>query len=174
AVLVDRRRRAVGVFHLAVGERFRNAGAAAGGRFVIVRAWRQREVLGRVGIAVEDGVDVVGAILLIIDEGVDDELREPPFVGARLGEHRHVGRQLAAERGACRLVVRERRREMVGKGAGPLEHLALVVGAVGHLILGRDRSGLSFGEAGATRIGEIAERQQFYAVAGGGNFLFIF
>ena len=88
--------------------------APAGKIFVVLRARRQREAGRRVGIAVEDGVDVVGAVLLVIDEGVDDELRETPFVAARLGQHRHVGRQLAAERGARGLVVGERRREMIG------------------------------------------------------------
>ena len=116
-------------------------------------------------------MDVVGAVLLIHGERVKHEPGKTPLVAARLGEHRHIGRQLAAERGAGRLVVGERRREMIGQRTGPLEHLALVVGAVGDLEIGRDRACLRLGEAGAARLGEIAERQQFYAVAGRADFL---
>ena len=94
---------------------------------------------------------------------------KPAFVAARLGQHRHIGRQGAAQRGARGLIVGERRREMIGQPARPLEHLALVVRTVGHLKSGRDRRRLRLGEAGAAGIGEVAERQKLQAVTGGAD-----
>ena len=58
------------------------------------------------------------------------------------------------------VLVRQRRREIVGRPAGALEHLALVVRAVLDLVLGGDRLDLRLGEAGPP-VGEVAERQSF-------------
>ena len=111
-------------------------------------------------------MNVIGAVLLIHRERIKDEPRETALVAAGLGEIGHVRRQAAAERGASRLIVGERRREIVGDFAGPLEHLTLIIRAIGDLEGGRDRGGLSLAEAGTAGIGEIAERQQLEAVAG--------
>ena len=58
---------------------------------------------------------------------------------------------------------------MIGEAARPLEHFALVVRAVMDLELGRDSRRLRLGEARAAGIGEIAERQELEAVAGGAD-----
>ena len=121
---------------------------------------------GRIFVAVEDGVDVVGAVLLVLGESIEDEPGKARFVAARLGEHRHVRRQAAAQRGARGLIVRERRREIIGDLAGALEHLALVVRPIGHLEAGGDRRRLRLGEARTAGIGKIAERQKLEAVTG--------
>ena len=52
-------------------------------------------------------------------------------------------------RGARRLLVGERRHELVGRAAGALEHLALVVRAVGHLLGRGDGFDLLLGVADA-------------------------
>ena len=68
------------------------------------------------------------------------------------------GGSRAAIGGARRLLVRERRREIIGRPAGPLEHLALVVRAVLDLVVGGERRRLRLGIAGTAGIGEVAER----------------
>ena len=110
-------------------------------------------------------MDIVRAVLLVHREGVDDEPRKAPFVAARLGEVGHVGWQLAAERGAGGLVVRERRREGIGNLARSLKHLALIVRTVGDLERGGNGGGLRLGKGRPVGIGQIAERQEFEAVA---------
>ena len=110
-------------------------------------------------------MDIVRAVLLVHREGIEDEPGKAPLVAARLGEIGHVRRQLAAKRGARGLVVRERRRESIGNLARALKHLALVVRTVGHLESGGDGGGLRLGESRAVGIGQIAERQEFQAVA---------
>jgi hypothetical protein len=67
------------------------------------------------------------------------------------------GGSLPPSAGAGGLVVVERRREIVRYLARPLEHLALIVRAVGHLETCRNRRRLRFGETGSARIAEIAE-----------------
>ena len=95
--------------------------------------------------------------------------RKAALEAARLGQHRHVRRQRAAVGVACRLIVGERRRKMIGEAARPLEHFALVVRAVLDLELGCDSRRLLLGEARAAGIGEVAERQELEAVAGGAD-----
>ncbi len=53
---------------------------------------------------------------------------------------------------------------MIGKPAGTLEHVALVVGSVLQFVLGGDRLRLGGREAGSARIREIAKRDQLQAV----------
>src|SRR6185437_7627964 len=151
---------------LAVADRLRHGNGIAGEIFVVVRARRQHKTLRRIGVAVEDGVDVIWAAFLVLRERLEDEPGEAALVTARLGERRHVRRQSAAERRARRLIVRKRRWEIIGNLSGPLKHLALVVRAVGDLEARGDGRGLCLGEAGTARIGEVAERQKLEAVAG--------
>src|SRR5262249_30048856 len=99
-----------------------------------------------------------------LSEGVEYEPRKAALVLARLGEHRHIRRQGAAVGKACRLLVRERRRKMIGRPARALEHFALVVGAVLDLVLGRDRLDLRLGEVWSTLFAKSAERHQVEAV----------
>ena len=98
---------------------------------------------------------------------VADIGREPVvrLVAARLGEHRHVGRNAAAIRELRHLHIGEGLRKRIGRAAGALEHLAVVVGAVRHLELGGERLDLAFGEFGAARIGEVAEMHVLHGMA---------
>ena len=58
---------------------------------------------------------------------------------------------------------------MIGKPAGALEHLALIVGAVLNLVFAGDGCRLRLGEVRSTGIGEVAERDQLEAVTGRTN-----
>src|SRR5262249_27462760 len=119
----------------------------------------------------QNGVDVIGPLLLIGGEEVDHELREAALVGTRLGDQRQVGRRRAAIGRARGLLVRERRREVVRRAARTLEHLAVVVRAVLDLVLRRERRCLRRRVAGAAGVGEVAERDIGQAVAGRADFL---
>src|SRR3546814_15124333 len=74
-----------------------------------------------------------------------------------------VRRRSAAVGRRRRLYIRERRREVVRGRARPLEHLALVIGAVGDGVLGGDRLHLVLGVA---EVGEVAEGDVLQRVAG--------
>src|SRR6185437_15933764 len=89
-------------------------------------------------------------------------------VGPRLDDQRLVGRERAVERGARRLLVRERRDELVGRATRPLKHLARVVGTVGHLLGRGKRLDLRFAitDAAARPVGaEVAVMQQVHRMA---------
>ena len=92
AVLLDRLRRAVVVGDLAGEQRLRHREVMAGEVLVVERAGRNGDAGGRVLVALQQRRDVVGALLLILREQVEDEAREAARIAARLGEHRHVGR----------------------------------------------------------------------------------
>ena len=53
---------------------------------------------------------------------------------------------------------------MIGRPAGPLDLIALVVEVL-DLVFGRDRLGLRLGEAGAARVRQIAERHHLRRMA---------
>ena len=116
-------------------------------------------------IAGQQRIDVVRAVLGILREYIEDEPGKAAFRCARLGQHRHVGRQAAAVRGARGIVVRERGRPGIGRPRRTLEHVAGVVRAVLHLVLRGERLDLRFGEFRAARLGEVAEGELFGGVA---------
>ena len=113
------------------------------------------------GVAHQDAVDIVGADLLVLNEGqrVEDEPGEAALVFARLGEHPHVRRRLAESRGGgFGIGIGLRRRNDVRRDARPLEILALVVRrVVGDLIGRRESLDLRLAEAGAVGIAEGTE-----------------
>ncbi len=116
-------------------------------------------------------MDVIGSLLLILREDIEDELREAALIGASLGQDRHVGRVGAAIGRARRLLIGERRREAVGGAARPVEHLALLVGAVLDLIGRGQRGDLALRELWPARLGEIAKGDQARCVAGRADLL---
>ncbi len=136
---------------------------------IVLHARRHRHV-GRLGrVALEQRDHVVDAQFLIRNEHVDHEPGESALILARLGEHRHIGRQRPAVDETRRLLVGKWRRKVVSRPAGPLEHIALVVGAVLDLVFRRDRRDLRRGEFRSTLLAEIAERQQRETVTGLAN-----
>ena len=151
-VLIDSRRCAVGIFDLSVAQRLRHRDGMAGKVLVVLRARRQRDPGRRIFVADEDGVDVVGAVLLVLGESIEDEPGKARFEAARLRQHGHVGRQAAPHRRAGSLIVRERRREVIGELAGALEHFALVVRPIGHLKAGGDSRRLGLSKAWPARL----------------------
>src|SRR4029453_3027942 len=93
------------------------------------------------------------------------------LVGTRLGDQRQVRRRGAAVGRTGCVLVRERRREIVRRAAGPLEHVAGVVRAVLDLVFGGKGCRLRGGVAGAAGIGEVAEGDIGQAMAGRADFL---
>ena len=67
-------------------------------------------------IPLEQRHQVVGALLLVLREQVEDEPGEAALIAARLDDHREVGRHRVVA-GARLVVVLERRREAVGQPA---------------------------------------------------------
>ena len=128
-------------------------------------------------IAVQDGVDIIGADFLVLHERhrVENEPRKAALIFARLGEQRHVGRRLAeSRRGRLRIGIGFGRREDVGGNAGALEYLALVVRRVVGDLIGRSkRLDLPLAEAGAAGVGQRAERNA-ERVAGAADFVIDF
>src|SRR5690348_10469744 len=111
----------------------------AGEVLVVIRAFRNGHAFRYLVLEpLQDGGDVVRPLLLVLGEEVEDEPGKAALVGSRLGDERQVGRRGAAVRGPGGLLVRERRREVVRRTAGTLEHLALVVGTVLDLVVGRE------------------------------------
>ena len=126
-VLRNRRRRAVVEGHLAVAQRLRHLDGVAGEILVVVGAVREC-LTPAGGLSTKPcriAIDVVRTLLLELGEEVEDELREAALVGPRLGDQRQVRRQRAAIGGARGLLVGERRGEVIGRPARPVEHLAL-------------------------------------------------
>ena len=91
------------------------------------------------------------------------------LVGAGLRHQREIRRRLAAIRRRGGILVRERRREAVGRAAGPLEHVAGIVRPVLDLVFGRERANLRLGEFRPAGLGEVAEGDIAQAVAGGAD-----
>jgi len=90
-VLLHRRRRAVVERHLTVAERLRHLDRVAGEDVVVVGAFRQREARRRlVLIPLQQRVDVIRALLLELDEGVEHELRKAALVTTSLRDQRQV------------------------------------------------------------------------------------
>src|SRR5262249_55946153 len=114
-------------------------------------------------VRLQERHDIVDAVLLVLAEDVEEKPGKPALVAARLGEHRHVGRQSATGHLARLRVVLERRRETVGRPAGAFHRLALVIGVL-DLVFGRDRLDLPRTESGTARLREIAEGQELEAV----------
>ena len=165
-ILVERLRRAVGIVDEAVGERRRHADRMAGEIDVVLHARRHRHVGGLRRVALEHADDVVDAELLIRHEDVEHEPREAALVLARLGEHRHVGRQGAAI-GEARRLRRSGTAAGNGRPAGPgARTFRPGRWAVLDLVFGRDRRDLGLGEFRPALLAEIAERQQREAVTG--------
>ena len=138
------------------GERLRHRDLVAGIIEVPLRIVRLR-------VAGQDRVDVVGADLLVLVERSASKMNQgkPRSYLRALASSAHVRRRLA-ERGRGGLVVGERvgRREDVGRRAGPLEHLALVVRlVVGDLVARRQRLDLIFAEAGTVGLARACGRE---------------
>src|SRR6185312_11590578 len=72
---------------------------------------------------------------------------------------------------AGRLLVRERRREIVRRPARPLEHVARIVRAVLDLVFGGKRRSLRHRIAGTAGFREVAEGNVGQAVTGRADFL---
>ena len=98
-------------------------------------------------------------MLLVLRERIEDEPGKAALVAARLGDDRHVGRRRAGEADRWR-------RETVRWSAGALDRFALVIDAVLHLVLGRNRRRLRRRKIRSARLREIAKREQLHAVAG--------
>ena len=121
------------------------------------------DVLGRLlPVAGQKGVHVVRPLGRVHREDVEDEAGKPALDGARLGDRREIRRRRTAVGVGGRLLVGERRREIVVRLARPLEHLALVVRTVLDLVLGREC--LDLGIAVAERR-QVAEGDQVERMA---------
>ena len=95
------------------------------------------------------------------------------FDTARLGDQRQVRRQRAVLSGASLLVVLVRAEDGVRQQRRTLEHLALVVRAVGDLVwpLGSERLDRLFRELRTAGLREVAESTSLQAMAGRANLL---
>ena len=142
----------------------------AGEVFVVVTAFRHLEAGGRLDIAVNNRSDVIRPMLLIRRERVEDEPGEAALIGARLGQRRHVRRRdTAVRRFRCKLV-RERRREDVGRTAAALGGIALLVEVL-DAIRRRQRLDLRRVVTGPARVREIAEGDVIHRMAVRADFL---
>ena len=154
-VVVQGRRRAILVIDHAVCDRLRHRDLVSGEVQIPLRVVGLR-------ITGQDRMDVVGAHLLIFKarQRVKDEPRKAALILSRFRQQRHVRRRLAERRGGGLIVrIGLGARDDVGRRAGALEDLALVVGrGVGDLIRGGKRLDLILGEARPARLGERAER----------------
>src|SRR5437763_1570151 len=117
-VLLNGLRRAVVERHLAIGQRLRHLDRVSRKVGVVIGSLREREASGRLVKSLQHGGNVIRTLLLELDEGVEDKLRERPIVAARLRQQRQVGRRRAAVRGPRGLFVRKRRRNFAGEPTG--------------------------------------------------------
>src|SRR5215469_12296237 len=131
--------------------------------FVVVGALGKVDPLGGLLVALQQGGDVVNALFLVLREDVENKPGKAALVAARLGKHRHVGRR-DAQGSARGLIIGVPRREMIRRSTWSLEHFALVVGTIGHFIVGRDGGDLRGRKARTCRIAKVAERYQLQAV----------
>ena len=129
-----------------------------------LRASRSPSAAGR--IALQDRGDVVRALLLVLGEDVEDEPGEAALVAARLGEVDMSGG------GAVLVALAAAARWGTAAGncppgrPGRSNRSPWSFGPSLILYSGGDRCRLRLGEAGAARIGEIAERHQLQRVTG--------
>ena len=160
-ILVERRRRAVGVVDAAVG-----AAAAAsrwrgrGNTCCTSRPAAAATPAGGVLVALQQRHDVVGAVLLILREHVE---HESPGSRARSRAPWRSPRGRAASPSGK---LDRRRREVIRRPAGPLDHLALVVRRPCTLYSAAITATCAGVKPGPPGSREIAERQQLQAVAG--------
>src|SRR6202030_1960066 len=160
-VLRNRLGRAVRVINNIVAQRFWHGDLVARKIFVPVRVVVVR-------VAVQERIDVIGALLLVLDDGIDQKERKTALVGAGLGEQRHIGGR-RAERRPRGLFIGKIPREVIRWPAGPFEHFAGIVWAVLDLVGGGERLYLGFRKAGAAGIRQIAESDQFEGMTIGTN-----
>ena len=142
----------------------------AGEIFIVEAAgWNVDTRRRGVFVAAHQRGDVVDALLLVLREYVADPAGKAALVATRFRDHRHIGRHGAVAR-ARRLVVRKRRREGIGKAAGTIFDLALIVRLALDLVFGGDGGRLRGGEAGPAGIRKRAEGDQFQRMAGLADF----
>src|SRR5437868_11312540 len=123
----------------------------AGEIFVVIRACGHLKPRRSIFVTLQQSGNVIGPLLLILREDIEDEPRKAAFVAARLGDQRKVRREHAIVGRTPGLLVGVWRGKMIGWATGTLEHFALLVRSVGDLVLGGDRLGLRGREPGSDR-----------------------
>src|SRR5437588_3128346 len=142
-ILRHRRRRAVVEGDLTIAKRLWHLDGVAGEIFVVVGARRQRQAGRRLVLeTLQEGIDVIRALLLELREEVEYESRKAALVGPRFCDERQVRRQRAAIGRARGLFVGEWRGEVIRRTSRAIKHFTLVVRAVLDLVFGCKRRGL--------------------------------